>query len=96
MHGYRQVDSSVNGKHVHPSPPPFPGIFQVLMRRGICQKASAQGWGICQFFWKWLKGHMQSAHVRMCISYHFLAGLADMHVTRQAHETDGEKRIWNI
>ena len=39
---------------------------------------------------------MQSAHVRMCISYHFLAGLADMHVTRQARETDGEKRIWNI
>ena len=96
MHGYQQVDSSVNGKHVHPPPPSHPRIFQVLMWWGICQKTSAQGWGICQFFWKWLKGHMQSAHAHMCISYHFLAGLADMHVTRQARETDGEKRIWNI
>ena len=95
MHGYRQVDSSVNGKHVHPPPPP-PRHFSRPDATGNLSETSAQGWGICQFFWKWLKGHMQSAHVHMCISYHFLAGLADMHVTRQARETGGEKRIWNI
>ena len=39
---------------------------------------------------------MQSAHAHICISYHFLAGLADLHITRQARETDGEKGIRNI
>ena len=28
--------------------------------------------------------------MHMCISWHFLAGLADLHVTRQASETDRE------
>ena len=39
-------------------------------------------------------GHSQLMHMR--ISYHFLAGLADLHITRQARETDSEKRILNI
>ena len=33
--------------------------------------------------------------MHMRISYHFLAGLADLHITRQALETDSEKRIRN-
>ena len=41
-----------------------------------------------------LKGHSQLMHMR--ISYHFLAGLADLRITRQACETDSEKRIRNI
>ena len=41
-----------------------------------------------------LNGHSQLMHMR--ISYHFLAGLADLHITRQARETDSEKRILNI
>ena len=32
----------------------------------------------------------------MRISYEILAGLADLHITRQARETDSEKRIRNI
>ena len=42
-----------------PSPPPTPPgrcicvIFSVPAV-GYCQKTSAQGWGICQFFYKWL------------------------------------------
>ena len=34
--------------------------------------------------------------MHMCISYYFLAGLADLHITRYARETDIEKRIQNI
>ena len=34
--------------------------------------------------------------MHMRISYHFLAGLADLHITRHARETDSEKRIRNI
>ena len=30
------------------------------------------------------------------ISYHFLADLADLHITRHVHETYSEKRIRNI
>ena len=36
----------------------------------------------------------QVMHVR--ISYHFLADLDDLHITRHVPETDSEKRIRNI
>ena len=41
-----------------------------------------------------LKGHSQLMHMR--ISYHFVAGLADLNITRHARETDSERRIRNI
>ena len=41
-----------------------------------------------------LKGHSQLMHMR--ISYHFLAGLADLYIATHARETGSEKRIRNI
>ena len=34
--------------------------------------------------------------MHMRISFHFLAGMADLHITRHARETDSEKHIRNI
>ena len=34
--------------------------------------------------------------LHMRISYHFLAGLADLHISRYSRETDIENRIQNI
>ena len=34
--------------------------------------------------------------MHMRISYYFLPGVADLHITRQARETDSEKHIRNI
>ena len=41
-----------------------------------------------------LKGHSELMHMR--ISYHFLAGLADLYIATHARETGSEKRIRNI
>ena len=41
-----------------------------------------------------LKGHSELMHMR--ISYHFLAGLADLYIATHARETGSEKYIRNI
>ena len=53
-----------------------------------------QSYKILQEFYGILKGHCQLKHMR--ISYHSLAGVADLHMKRHSRETDSEKHIRNI